>query len=324
MVPAEFLVIPESAIHHDDKDHPEEVEPPRLFSAAVHPTQNIQNNSLTAISVPDDDHVSNTRAVDTPINQIGSDSPRKLGRSRTDTMVFSEAFSVAEDSSRSADGSDLLGSSPMAETELLTDLETRIEDLDDEDIGDARSDMTLTGSLSPPVETLPLISLEDTPAVATSDEVALHDAPLEPPPRGPLDETPVEVVEASAEEPAQVTNAPGESVDETSSAPIVEPAPEETSATTSEALAETTEILLVPEERGAEPSSENDDPIPLLSEEEPKGPEAEGSEVAAQPEGILELHEPPPSEPIPPESESDITDEVGADEQRIGGDEEAV
>jgi len=193
------------------------------------------------------------------------------------------------------------------------------------------ADLTLIGSLSPPVETLALIPLEDTPTVVTPDEVPLHDeAPSESPPRSPLDETPAEAVEAS-EEPVQVADAPEESVavDDTSTAAVIELALEEASvATTSEPSTETTEILPVPEEREAEPSSENEDPIPSSSEEEPKGPEThEESEVVAPLEGTLELDAPPPAEPIPPESESDITDEAGGhdgDELRASGEEEAM
>lgn len=335
LVPAEFLVIPESAIHHDDKNQSEEVEPPRLFSAAVHPIPNLQHDTLTATTVPDVDQALNSRprAVDAP-NHFGTDSPRRLGRSRTDTMVFSEGFNVAEELSRTGDGDGLLDTSPVAQSQSLAseqpwpDLQTRTEDLDDEDIGDARSDLTLTGSLSPPVEALSLISLEDSAGVATPNEVALDDEPSEPSPPAPLSDT--SAIETSAEEPVQVVNTPEECApaDETSTSEVVESSPEEVDATSSEALTESTQTLPEPEESVAESVSENDDPIPLSSEEEPKGPESHVESVLPPPpEPSLELNEPPPSEPIPPESESDITDEVGGhdgDEVRESGEEEAV
>lgn len=336
MVPAEFLVIPESAIHHDDKGHTEEVEPPRLFSAAVHPTQSLQNNTITADLVPDVGLISDSRprAVDTA-NEFGTDSPRRLGRSRTDTMVFSEAYNVAEELSRSEDGGrsdsgSLLGTSPIAETQSLVpepswpDLQSGTEDSDDEDINDARSDLTLAGPLSPPVEELSLISLEDTSSVATLNEAVLA-LPSRPSQEGPPPDAPA--IESGPEEPIQVVNVPDEnaSTDEPSISEVVE-FPLEEAGAASEALTESTQILPGPEESIPESVSEIVEPIPLSSDEEPKdtGPPAE-SELPLPPEPLLELNEPPPSEPIPPESESDITDEVGGlvgNEVRVDGEEE--
>jgi hypothetical protein len=332
-VPAEFLVIPESAIHHDDATQTEEAEPPRLFSAAVHPTPNLQNDTLTADAVPDIGLVSNSlpRAVD-PANQFGTDSPRRLGRSRTDTMVFSEAYSVAEELPKSeASSGSLLGTSPVAETQSLLpepswpDLQTSTEDSDDEDIGDTRSDLTLAAPLSPPVDELPLISLEDTPSVAPPDEAAPQ-SPSEPSQQGPPSDAPA--IESGPEESNQVVNPPEENAptDEPSISEVVESASEEVDAAASEALTESTQIPPGPEESVAESITENVDPIPLSNDEEPEGtaPPAE-SEVSPPPQPLLELNEPPPSEPIPPESESDITDEVGGldgDEVQEGGEEE--
>ncbi|KAG6379630.1 Mob1/phocein [Boletus reticuloceps] len=109
----------------DDNTHIEQVEPPRLLSVAVHPTPSIQDDELTVDTAPEGGLASSSRpiAVDTA-NQFGTDSPRRLGRNRTDTMVFSEAFSVADELSRSEDGGtstagSLPGNSPMAETRSL-------------------------------------------------------------------------------------------------------------------------------------------------------------------------------------------------------------
>lgn len=335
-MPAEFLVIPESAIHHDGKSHTEEAEPPRLFSAAVlHPTPNLQNDALTVDVVPDVDMVSNSRprAADAA-NQLGTDSPRRLGRSRTDTMVFSEAYSVTEEVSKGEASGSLLDSSPVAETQSLVpepswpDLQTSTEDSDDEDIGDARSDLTLAGPLSPPVEELSLISLEDTPSVVAPPESAAPQSPSEPSQQGLPSDAPA--IELGSGESDQSVNLAEESAptDEPSISEVVESVSEEVDAAASEALPETTQILPEPEESVAEPISENDDPTPLSSDEEPQGTEplAE-SELPPPPQPLLELSEPPPSEPIPPESESDITDEVGGldgDEVKEGGEEEAV
>ncbi|KAG8216405.1 Mob1/phocein [Butyriboletus roseoflavus] len=331
LVPAEFLVIPESAIHHDDKNHNEEVEPPRLFSAAVHPIPNLQHDILTADDcLPDMDQasISRPRVVDAA-SQFGTDSPRKLGRNRTDTMVFSEAYGVAEELSKNEDGrgsasGTLLGTSPVTESRSLVsgeswpDLETRTEDLDDEDIGDAHSESTLAGPLSPPVEELSLISLEDTSSVATPSEATLDDAPSESSPQGPP-------IESSVEEPIQVIDAPA---DEFTPSEAVEYTSEEADATASEVLTESAQIPPELEESVAESVSENDDPIPSSTKQQSEGAETHTDfELPSSSMPLLELNEPPPSEPIPPECESDITDEVGGldgNEVGVGGEEAPI
>ncbi|KAG9311782.1 Mob1/phocein [Chiua virens] len=300
LVPAEFLVIPESAIHHDDKSHVEEVEPPRLFSVAVHPIPNLQNDSLSAGTTPDIDQLSNSHSRVVDSNQLGTDSPRRLGRSRTDTMVFSEGFSVAEDLSRIGDSAGLLGASPLTETQSLVseqpwpDLQTRTDDLDDEDIGDARSETEFVAPLSPPVEAMSLISLEDLPVVAPSTTSALDDTRSDPLGQ---DSPP------AIEEPIPVSPVPEENP------PIEQPSkPEEVDVGSSEESPESTQVSPAPEQEVAEE------------------PDAE-PELPSVPEHPLELNEPPPSEPIPPESESDITDEVGGpdgDEVKEGGEEGSV
>ncbi|KAI4527090.1 hypothetical protein K525DRAFT_232504 [Schizophyllum commune Loenen D] len=79
LVPAEFLVIPPRV------DPEAEVEPPRVLP----PRQHHEPPTLDM----------NARARSPP-GLGGSESPRKFGRNRTDTMVFSEAQSVAEELSR--------------------------------------------------------------------------------------------------------------------------------------------------------------------------------------------------------------------------------
>ncbi|TFK49483.1 Mob1/phocein [Heliocybe sulcata] len=69
LVPAEFLVIPTG--------HEEVVEPPRLLAAALHPQHEDRPRS--------------------PEGSARNESPRKMGRSRTDTMVFSEAVNFADE-----------------------------------------------------------------------------------------------------------------------------------------------------------------------------------------------------------------------------------
>ncbi|KAL1753973.1 Mob1/phocein [Schizophyllum commune] len=79
LVPAEFLVIPPRV------DPEAEVEPPRVLP----PRQHHEPPTLDM----------NARARSPP-GLGGAESPRKFGRNRTDTMVFSEAQSVAEELSR--------------------------------------------------------------------------------------------------------------------------------------------------------------------------------------------------------------------------------
>ncbi|KAL1712790.1 Mob1/phocein [Schizophyllum commune] len=79
LVPAEFLVIPPRV------DPEAEVEPPRVLPPRQHhepPTLDVNARERS------------------PPGLGGAESPRKFGRNRTDTMVFSEAQSVAEELSR--------------------------------------------------------------------------------------------------------------------------------------------------------------------------------------------------------------------------------
>ena len=106
LVPAEFLVIPPRLTAMGDDGRPDHVEPPRLLGAALDPRRNLSSG-------PGDNHPWNpseeqardglaagevvTRTSPAPPIQRRNPSPRKFGRNRTDTMVYSEAFSVAEE-----------------------------------------------------------------------------------------------------------------------------------------------------------------------------------------------------------------------------------
>ncbi|KAI5892081.1 uncharacterized protein SCHCODRAFT_02625253 [Schizophyllum commune H4-8] len=78
LVPAEFLVIPQRV------DPETEVEPPRVLPPRHHEPPALDMNARAK----------------SPPGLGGAESPRKFGRNRTDTMVFSEAQSVAEELSR--------------------------------------------------------------------------------------------------------------------------------------------------------------------------------------------------------------------------------
>ncbi|KAF9226287.1 Mob1/phocein [Gyrodon lividus] len=346
LVPAEFLVIPESAVHHDGRGRDEEVEPPRLLAAAVHPPDNFQNNTLTvdqALPVNDTNYGRgrSPTGVDNA-SHIGTDSPRRPGRSRTDTMVFSEAYNIAEELSKGesgneAHGGSLLSASPTAEPEsfaseqLWRENQARTEESAEEDIDDARTESTSTGSLSPPVEELPLILLEETSndVVATKPAISDGISELVHLPQDPVPETPT-VHETVAEEPAPVepttvgsqpTEEPSVSIS-ISDAGEVTPEEEQTGA--SDPLPELSENPPPnPEEVSVESSSEEGNSMPSSPNGGPQEAELRGEpELSPRNELLLDLNEPPPSEPIPPESESDITDEVNGldgDEVREGG-----
>ncbi|KAF9457672.1 hypothetical protein BDZ94DRAFT_1227476 [Collybia nuda] len=106
LVPSEFLVIPQNTSHSDDSR--DEVQPPRLLAAAVDPSgQNSRNQSETRSEGSFPDPVWDRRGSVVGLERAkshsppglgsGSESPRKFGRNRTDTMVFSDVSAVAED-----------------------------------------------------------------------------------------------------------------------------------------------------------------------------------------------------------------------------------
>ncbi|KAG2363949.1 Mob1/phocein [Suillus spraguei] len=104
LVPAEFLVIPPSAVLPGRKGRDEDVEPPRLLAAAVNPPRELEDqNAPTA----EQSQLPNVREKSpsglSTDNPIGNNSPRRLGRNRTDTMVFSEGYNVAEELAKGGD-----------------------------------------------------------------------------------------------------------------------------------------------------------------------------------------------------------------------------
>ncbi|EIW77296.1 Mob1 phocein [Coniophora puteana RWD-64-598 SS2] len=123
LVPAEFLVIPEHAVSPDahGKDG-EGVEPPKLASAAVsHEAGDHQTSEAQGGAEGRGEHPASVLAPKSPASgydKVGTDSPRRMGRSRTDTMIFSEGYAVAEElakgsaSPASSGGSTLLDQSP--------------------------------------------------------------------------------------------------------------------------------------------------------------------------------------------------------------------
>ncbi|KAI0646406.1 Mob1/phocein [Trametes meyenii] len=95
LVPLEFLVIPPRM---DGRVDP--VEPPRLMGAALEPRSGVAHDASwsTSPSAPQDaSRDPRGKSPPGPAGHTRGESPRKFGRARTDTMVYSEAFSVAEE-----------------------------------------------------------------------------------------------------------------------------------------------------------------------------------------------------------------------------------
>ena len=104
LVPAEFLVIPPRLSAMGEDGRPDHVEPPRLLGASLDPRRNLSSGPGDDRPWnPSEEHARSglgergTNTSPAPPAQRRNESPRKFGRNRTDTMVYSEAFSVAEE-----------------------------------------------------------------------------------------------------------------------------------------------------------------------------------------------------------------------------------
>ncbi|KAG6334991.1 hypothetical protein ID866_4092 [Astraeus odoratus] len=325
LVPAEFLVIPESAIQSDGKSQEDDVEPPRLLAAGIHPEQDIPRNKAEEQAHPAPrieghaQHPQHTEITST----IGTDSPRRIGRSRTDTMVFSEAHSIADELVKGEPGHDVESGGDVPVIEPGDSLQSPwtgehsvmvSEETDDPHMAE---DPRPTVPGSPPVEEVPLISLGELPA----------ELPTTIPP--PPDRTPPTL---DAEEIPSVT------VDTVTIVTPEENRDTETLlATNADAENQHPAVTDIPEAQDLQcpsPKEELDlpqidspqEPLPVSEPAAEKNSsqtqEAEVPEPAAAVAEIqefkLDLSEPPPSEPVPPES--DITDEAHAhDEQDEDG-----
>ncbi|KAM5533925.1 hypothetical protein V8D89_012465 [Ganoderma adspersum] len=104
LVPAEFLVIPPRLTAMGEDGRLDHVEPPRLLGASLDPHRNLSSGPGDDRPWnPSEEHARSglgergTNTSPAPPAQRRNESPRKFGRNRTDTMVYSEAFSVAEE-----------------------------------------------------------------------------------------------------------------------------------------------------------------------------------------------------------------------------------
>ncbi|CDO75005.1 hypothetical protein BN946_scf184965.g7 [Trametes cinnabarina] len=98
LVPLEFLVIPPRM-----EGRAESVEPPRLMGASLEPRKDADSGRAEGSGSPWSGtpeggfRTDRGKSPPGPAGQTRNESPRKFGRARTDTMVYSEAFSVAEE-----------------------------------------------------------------------------------------------------------------------------------------------------------------------------------------------------------------------------------
>jgi len=323
LVPAEFLVIPERAIQPDGRSQEEGVEPPRLLAAGIHPEKDIPSDTTLAEQPHSagsiEGRVQNFSHME-GINSIGTESPRRMGRSRTDTMVFNEVHIVAEELAKGEPRNEVENSvvdAPMVQPESSmqrlwisepTELETG--EIDDPHVAEEPLP-TVPGS--PPVDEVPLISLGESPSHSDHDLLAAVPSP-------PSDPT-LPVPDAKEEDPssaaATVAIATPEEIQEAES-PLSTQADQENELPTEIDPSETPGI------HSPQQDQELDVPQIQLPEEPPLASEPVSEPIALEPEEVdesrsaptvpeaqefsLDLSEPPPSEPVPPES--DITDEA--------------
>jgi len=338
LVPTEFLVIPPGTVLSGRKGHDEDVEPPRLLAAAVNPPREREDQNVpTAEQSQPPNLLEKSPSGLSSDNPIVTGSPRRLGRNRTDTMVFSEGYNVAEELAKGSDhgvteSGALLPTALSAEPESYSQAswsnqpsefppdkfgfgveEVPVEEVLVDEVA------TVTGSNSPPLEDLSLTLLGDSSSAA----------PAEPPvPEHEIETIPiVETIETVQEQPVVESTVPHEETDT-----LTEPSSPVASATTQnvEPIAADPDIV---EEPVAAEKSDSPEPVPESEKllETPLDPSPQADAVATYlmeppvpsspesvpvedsptvPEVSLNLSEPPPSEPIPPESESDITDEA--------------
>ncbi|KAG2060062.1 Mob1/phocein [Suillus hirtellus] len=341
LVPTEFLVIPPGTVLSGRRGRDEDVEPPRLLAAAVNPPREREDQNAPTAEQAQPPNVREKSppglSSDSP---HGTDSPRRLGRNRTDTMVFSEAYNAGEELAKGGDqgvteSGGLLHTALSAEPEDYSQpsWSSQPSEFSPDKFGFGVEEVpveevlvdevaTVTGSNSPPLEDLSLTLLKESssapPAVQHVPEREIETTPDVEPTIEIVQEQPVVEPVAPPEE-SEETAAPAEPL-----SPVASTAPQdvEASVTVPDIVEETVAAEKsdspepVPEsekllETPVEPPPEADVVVTLVEPPAPSSPESVPvDDSPTEPEVSLNLSEPPPTEPIPPESESDITDEA--------------
>ncbi|KAI6045331.1 Mob1/phocein [Pisolithus marmoratus] len=310
LVPAEFLVIPESAIQADSRGG-EDVEPPRLLAAALHPNRDSPGNKPAAEqarSIPAVDSGAQVYLQMENISSVGTASPRRVGRNRTDTMILNEAHSMAEELVRSAPENEvetrpLDTHSEPSLRQIWTGEQTELQEM-----GDARVvEETVPGS--PPVDEVPLISLIELPSRVDPPSTTYLQADSTLPMPEIKEETPSvpsPIVAIATSEETTMTDAASTAEANAEYLPPPEIESSQTQDTPNFLQEPGSPEIKLPEE----PQSTSDPaPVPTTAQAEE---ESHSAHMVPETEFSLELNEPPPSEPVPPER--DVTEEAPADD----------
>ncbi|KAI0372067.1 Mob1/phocein [Pilatotrama ljubarskyi] len=294
LVPLEFLVIPPRM-----EGRMEPVEPPRLMGAALDPRKDSGRQDGGASWLGAQDGALRTdrgKSPPGPAGQTRNESPRKFGRARTDTMVYSEAYSVAEE----------LAKGDLSEVDI--DREIAAER--------AAAAAGTTETLLPteravvmPPPNMPSIVLPPRELESTSTSQSQHQPPEANQGSQPMEESPA--TEPTPEVVTEEDHPPVAAVEELRSHESAEtpqdtPAPsaEEPSAPTAEANAAAAEPsteeapLLETEETDTSESSEPRPDEPTSSPPPPAEEAASGEDQSTESEAEAAASE-APSEPAP-------------------------
>ncbi|KAI0777794.1 hypothetical protein BD413DRAFT_467342 [Trametes elegans] len=268
LVPLEFLVIPPRMESRADP-----VEPPRLMGASLEPRRDAPQRGEGGAGAPGPWPGAQDGAFRTgrgksppgPAGQARNDSPRKFGRARTDTMVYSEAFSVAEE----------LAKGDLSEV-----------DIDREIAAERAAAAAAAESYAPETGAAP-------PVEPPEAEIAGRHIIIVPPQVFPPPQTADEEKQVKAEEPETTETKP-------ETQPEIEPASSEPSTETKEESP-----ALAPEEspealaQSAAPTEEVTAPTPEVADEAATA-EAGTEEAAPEEKEAAEGVEAPVAEDAPP------------------------
>ncbi|KAK7437485.1 hypothetical protein VKT23_018557 [Stygiomarasmius scandens] len=317
LVPQEFLVIPPRVVGAGDDDDRRgargrqgqgtgDVSPPKLMAAGLGPSSSSElgttldpptnTSSLDLSALQPDNRAKST----SPGPGSGGESPRKMGRNRTDTMVFSDAHSFVEELARASSGA-----GPKSEPDPAQNSSSVVEPTD--------SETEKIEEPTPEVEAPAPVS-----ETTSQEEEAITEEPLAP------SEPEVPTVSVDEETPADPDPSPSEST------PDMEPQPAVVEETPS-AL----EIEVEAPEVSEDPQPEQTTEEPSASQEATAIPESEpesASESAApaedkkpeEPEMVVETEdvkeEDKETDPIPESTESQSEEQPQIKDDDASGD----
>ncbi|KAI8969426.1 Mob1/phocein [Trametes punicea] len=304
LVPLEFLVIPPRMEGRIDP-----VEPPRLMGASLEPRRYFEGGGL---------RTDRGKSPPGPAGQTRNESPRKFGRARTDTMVYSEAYSVAEE----------LAKGDLSEVDI------------DREIAAERAAAAAgpTELYVPPPEQIPASAPAEVSAPLTAAESEKEEEPAESqPPSQAVEEDAAKPSEddslsATADEPLSASaDESGGSATDTSSEELAQapedpsaPAPEESSAAehehTAEPSLEEADTAIDTEVMEGTTASEKSEsappsPAPVEGPSETAEPSAEAVAEASSEEVSEAVVKSDPPEPLPVAGAPLEADEVSNTEE---------